>query len=203
MCCGEYYKKHTHTHTQTHQISHTMTNISNIGVLLSVVVLFALYSSCYSQTTIAEPYTQWSFDSTYNSCPHTEGGHIDAIGWTYAAFVVYECNTPTEKTISFFLKVYTSWITNYVYRTAFSDLLESKNDANEFIFTQTERDAAHQLVESITDTLYSGNEIRITSQNGVASITLNGDEKSHTSMVTFDTIKRIIPLFGSVYIKTL
>jgi hypothetical protein len=157
---------------------------------------------CATQQVVTETGTDYNFENSYDGCQLVEGGYISAF-WKYTSVIIYECNTATHKEYVMELKIYTSWVTNVVYKSAISSLLDAKNQADEFIIPRNERDALWGLIDSYSDTLYSGNEIKIKNANGITNLEFNGVEKGTTTIPTIASLKNLFHGFGGYYIKTL
>src|SRR5688572_4623876 len=118
-------------------------------ILYVVVVLLVIAFHQVKAGDVVESSTGWTFPDTYDNCAHTIGGHIDKALWTYALVLTYKCEHETIVLI----KVYTTWITNFVYGEATAGLIATKDEHNNYIISQDQQNTIRPLLTSVTDTL--------------------------------------------------
>lgn len=175
---------------------------SHSVVLFILIGIIAISSCVKADEMLTEPYTGWQVPAKVNDCAHTAGGYIYELGFTYAVTASYACDTAQKQFYAKKFKVYTTWITNYVYNKALTDILASTKPDHSFEIVSSQQLAITPLIGSITETLRSENIIDIEYDNGVTVIKFNGVERGRSTTITKETVKELIVLVDGGIFKT-
>lgn len=169
-----------------------------------LIILSVFCGASLAQNTVQESATQWWMSTTFEACPYQSGGHVEVpvlgSNWTVAVMMVYKCD---ENKMIIQFTAYAYWIPNYKFQEAFNGILDMKDTAQNFIIDRPQKDFVKPLLESVSDTFWTHNEMVLKYESGDTSITFKGDLRSHTTSITKDTFHHLIEIVNQFYIKTI
>jgi hypothetical protein len=168
--------------------------------------LLVLICVLWCAAALTESATGHSVDESYEGCPLSQRGHIDAIGSTWASMAVYRC-TPSATVaneVVLVLKAVAFWwgTANSEIQLGISDILDRKKQDDTYFISREQKPLISGMLTQITDRVYNENKIVLVWKNGVTNLYWLDALKATNSQITKDTAENFIAAIGGNFVPT-
>lgn len=177
-----------------------MSHSSFIGIAL-LALLLVFVGSVTAETrdlTIKEPNTNFVFETASDGCTYKAIGRLKQ--WvlfkytTIGAFVTYECSPSVLNEKIAFIKIYTSWVLNTLYKSSIDTLVGWKDANNRPRIPIDQQNILSPLLKTYGNSLWSGDTLKFTWKSGTFTFTIGNNVIGTSTAITLETYNTLVDI---------